>query len=164
MNDVFEAILPILLFLIVVLGLTTLAVCFYDRVVKLSDIKARRIEIIGYALLFTVLVWELIVKNFLLGDFYNDDWVFLNDKLRAIYHLLEDILTYGNDEAYKYGDVFNKDTTNYVAIQLLTADIIEAILKISSTVFIAIGRFHELEKLRVHKNSKSIDHSIDYEK
>ena len=164
MFDILKPIFPILLILLGVLGFVFIFVYFYNSVVKLSDRTARKIEIYGYALLFAVLVWELIIKNIYMETFYNDDWVYLNEKLKAIYHLLEDILTYGNGEPYKFGDIFYKDTSDYVKIQLLTTDIIEAVLKILSTVFIAVGRFQELEKFRVHKNNKSVDNSIDYEK
>lgn len=146
MQDIIEAILPIIVIFVAVLIGVFCLFFLYQKLIRLTNEKARKIEIFGYVLLFVVLVWELIVKNMLSESFYNDDWFFLNEKLKAIYILLEDILINDKSNLGVFMEDFYNDTSEVVRIQLLAIDIIEAVLKIASTVLIAVGRFHELEQ------------------
>ena len=150
-NEVFDAIKPIVLIALVILGMIFALAWVFGSEIRLSNKTARKIEIFGYLLLVVLLIWEFVIKNICLEQFYNDDWVFLNEKLKIIYTTLNDILTGDTTDVNAFTDTFFQDTNKRVEIQLLTVDIIEAVLQILSTICIAVGRFHELKKLKQEK-------------
>ena len=141
---------PIIDLLILLLIVTGAIVWAYIQF-PISDRLARKIEIAGYVFLFVLVIWEFVVKNIMLGDFYNDDWIYLNDKLFAIYTLLSDIIAENNHDALRFWEVFTQDTPESSKLQLLYVDAIEAFLQISSVVMIAIGRFQDLRNREVDK-------------
>ena len=142
-NEVFDAIKPIVLIALVILGMIFALAWVFGSEIRLSNKTARKIEIFGYLLLVVLLIWEFVIKNICLEQFYNDDWVFLNEKLK--------ILTGDTTDVNAFTDTFFQDTNKRVEIQLLTVDIIEAVLQILSTICIAVGRFHELNQLKQEK-------------
>ena len=71
--------------LIYITALTGGLVWFYYKNIKLSNVWARRIEVFGYILLIVLAIWTFAVKNVAFGQFYNDDWIFLNEKLHYIF-------------------------------------------------------------------------------
>ena len=61
-----------LMFIMIVVMVSVLVIVYY-KFVKISDNWARKLEVLGYILLFIVFVWEFIVKNLLMENFYNAD-------------------------------------------------------------------------------------------
>ena len=114
---------------------------------KLSCEKARKIEIFGYYILFVVLIWELILKNVFMEDFYGADLSYIDQKLDYLFMALKQMGSDGRNisEAIEKG-FWDSKVADFTKNQLLFTDFIEAILKISSTVCIAVGRFYELSK------------------
>ena len=111
----------------------------------IKDSTARKIELFGYFLLVIVLIWEFFVKNLVLKAFYEEaDFFYLNEKLQIIYDMLNDIQQgrYTDADVSIYFDSLHH--SEYLLSQLLAFDIIEAVLKISSTILIAVGRLQEL--------------------
>lgn len=105
--------------------------------------KARKLEITGYFLLFIVLFWELIFKEILNRNFYNIELFYIQKKLDIVFNIiLDDKERISNFDLVRY--FYSLKTDNFLDTQLLIIDIIEAILKILSTIFIAIGRIYEL--------------------
>ena len=124
------------------IALMTLCYCKY---IKLSDVMARKVEIIGYVLLFIVLVWELVIKNLMMGQFYTANWFYLDQKLSYMFMMLEADLGIASINEQAIVDAFYSSTqSEYVRTQMTCIDVIESVLKILSTVFIAVGRFQEL--------------------
>lgn len=136
----------IFLFAIIAIVVSSLVVVYY-RFIKISDNWARRLEILGYILLFIVFVWEFIVKNLLMENFYNADWYYLNQRLYYIFLMLSADLEISaiNEEAVIEG-FRNAVQGEYVQSQMLCVNVIESVLQILSTIFIAIGRFQEIKK------------------
>ena len=111
----------------------------------IKDSTARKIELFGYFLLAIVLIWEFFVKNLVLKAFYEEaEFYYLNKKLKVISDMLHDIQQgrYTDAEVFSYFDSLHH--SEYLLNQLLAFDIIEAVLKISSTILIAVGRLQEL--------------------
>ena len=129
-----------------VVGLVSVIVWVYNNYIYLSDKAARKIEIFGYILLFSVVIWEMVIKNILSADFYDSNWLYLEQKLFALYIMLEDILNESTYDATQIWEIFSLEDSEYVKKQLLTIDVIEAVLTVLSTVCIAVGRFQDLRK------------------
>lgn len=152
MKDTITAILPIISILFVICITTFILFIICSKKINLTNEKARKIEILGYILLFAVIVWEFILKNILSDSFYNDNWFYLSEKLKAIYILLNDIVIDNTANYGKFGNTFFNERSDFLQIQLITIDFIEFLLKLISTIFIAIGRFHELKQWSKNKN------------
>lgn len=133
--------------------MVSVLVIVYYKFVKISDNWARKLEVLGYILLFIVFVWEFIVKNLLMENFYNADWYYLNQRLYYMFLMLEANLGIGaiNEQAVIEGF---KDAvqSEYVQSQLHFVNLIESVLQILSTIFIAIGRFQEIKNSRREGN------------
>ena len=143
----------IFLYLLLIIGV---AVFVFNKL-KLKDKTARQIEIAGYYLLFVVLVWELLFKNILSGDFYDADSYYLSEKINVLFQMLESIINDTTPKTWELSKYFyGLSTTEHLNVQLLTIDIIESILKILSTVFIAVGRFQELKKMKTKDEANEI--------
>lgn len=136
----------IYIFFLLVAG--TFALAFlYRKYVRLNDITARIIEILGYLLLFVVLIWELVIKNLMMDSFYNSDFSHLNNKLNHLWFMIDDELKGDSVSCWKeYEEFFSVGPGKHIEEQKKCVDIIEVILKILSAVFIAIGRIQELIK------------------
>lgn len=136
----------IFLFAIIAIVVSILVVVYY-KFIKISDNWARRLEILGYILLFIVFVWEFVVKNLLMENFYNADWYYLNQRLYYMFLMLSADLEISaiNEEAVIEG-FRNAVQGEYVQSQMLCVNVIESVLQILSTIFIAIGRFQEIKK------------------
>lgn len=146
---------------VLIVVLVAVLVWFYNNYIYLSDKIARKIEIFGYILLFSVVLWEMVIKNILSADFYDSNWLYLEQKLFALYIMLEDILTESAYDATQIWEIFSMEDSEYIKTQLLTIDVIEAILTVLSTVCIAIGRFQDLRKgTRPETNKKTIFNKI----
>ncbi len=141
-----------LMFIMIVVMVSVLVIVYY-KFVKISDNWARKLEVLGYILLFIVFVWEFIVKNLLMENFYNADWYYLNQRLYYMFLMLEANLRIGaiNEQAVIEGF---KDAvqSEYVQSQLHFVNLIESVLQILSTIFIAIGRFQEIKNSRREGN------------
>ena len=122
-------------------------VIVYYKFVKISDNWARKLEVLGYILLFIVFIWEFIIKNLLMENFYNADWYYLNQRLSYMFLMIEADLGIGaiNEQSVIEG-FWNAVQSEYVQTQIQCVNLIESVLKILSTVFIAIGRFQEIKK------------------
>ncbi len=136
----------ILMFAMITMVVSFLVVAYY-KYVKISDDWARKLEVFGCILLFIVFVWEFIVKNLLMENFYNTDWYYLNQRLYYMFLMLKADLGIGgiNEEAVISG-FQNAVQGEYVQNQILCVNVIESVLQILSTIFIAIGRFQEIKK------------------
>lgn len=146
----------ILLMFIMVTVAVSVLVIIYCKYVKISDNWARKLEILGYILLFIVFVWEFIVKNVLMENFYNADWYYLNQRLYYIFLMLKANLGIGaiNEQAVIEG-FQDAVQSEYVQTQMQCVNLIESILQILSTVFIAIGRFQEIKLPKREDNSNN---------
>ena len=139
--------LAIILMFVVIAVVVSFLVIVYYKYIKISDNWARKLEILGYILLFIVFVWEFIVKNLLMENFYNADWYYLNQRLYYMFLMLRANLGIGAINAESVIEGFqNAVQTEYVQNQMLCVNVIESILQILSTIFIAIGRFQEIKK------------------
>ena len=136
----------VLMFAMITIAVSFLVVVYY-KYVKISDDWARKLEVFGYILLFIVFIWEFIVKNLLMENFYNADWYYLNQRLYYMFLMLKANLGIGgiNEEAVISG-FQNAVQGEYVQNQILCVNVIESVLQILSTIFIAIGRFQEIKK------------------
>lgn len=136
----------ILMFAMITMVVSFLVIAYY-KYVKISDDWARKLEVFGCILLFIVFVWEFIVKNLLMENFYNVDWYYLNQRLYYMFLMLKADLGIGriNEEAVISG-FQNAVQGEYVQNQILCVNVIESVLQILSTIFIAIGRFQEIKK------------------
>lgn len=143
----------VFIYLLLIIGV---AVFVFNKL-KLKDKTARQIEIVGYYLLFVVLVWELLFKNILSGNFYDADSYYSSEKLNVLFQMIESIINNTKPDTWELSKYFyGLKTTDYLNVQLLTIDIIESILKILSTVFIAVGRFQELKKMKTKDEANEI--------
>lgn len=136
----------IFLFALIAIIVSILVIVYY-KYVKISDNWARKLEILGYILLFIVFVWEFIIKNLLMENFYNADWYYLNQRLYYIFLMLRaDLGIAAIDENAIINGFQNAVQGEYVQSQMLCVNVIESILQILSTILIAIGRFQEIKK------------------
>lgn len=136
----------ILLMFIMIAAVVSVLVIIYYKYVKISDNWARKLEVFGYILLFIVFVWEFIVKNILMENFYNADWYYLNQRLYYMFLMLQADLGIGaiNEQAVIKG-FQDAVQSEYVQTQIQCVNLIESVLQILSTIFIAIGRFQEIK-------------------
>ena len=133
-----------ILFGLIVFAVSAMAF-IYHKYINISNTVARKIEIFGYIVLFIVLVWEAVIKNIVMKSFYNADFYYLDQKLDYIFLMLEQDLGWGGVNQQGIMDGFRSAVQGeYVQGQMKFIDITEAMLKILSTVAIAIGRFQEL--------------------
>lgn len=151
MNDMLNAIVAMLCLLVMIMGVIAIPFIIYFEKIKIKDSTARKIEIIGYYLLFVVVVWEFGMKNVFMGDFYNLDTLIIENKMDILFKWLRD--TVDGIECYdlpsKYYNV--RSSRAYVGYQLMFVDVAELLLQIASTVCIAIGRFQELKSKKDNK-------------
>lgn len=135
----------ILMFIIVAAVISFLVIAYY-KFVKISNNWARKLEVLGYILLFIVFVWEFVIKNLVMENFYNADWYYLNQRLDYMFLMLEANLGIGaiNEQAVIEG-FRDAVQSEYVQSQIQCVNLIESVLQILSTVFIAIGRFQEIK-------------------
>lgn len=82
-------------------------------------------------------------------NFYNADWYYLNQRLSYMFLMIEADLGIGaiNEQSVIEG-FWNAVQSEYVQTQIQCVNLIESVLKILSTVFIAIGRFQEIKSQR----------------
>ena len=136
----------ILMFAMITMVVSFLVIAYY-KYVKISDDWARKLEVFGCILLFIVFVWEFIVKNLLMENFYNVDWYYLNQRLYYMFLMLKADLGIGRiNEGAVISGFQNAVQGEYVQNQILCVNVIESVLQILSTIFIAIGRFQEIKK------------------
>ena len=115
------------------------------KYIKISDKMARKIELLGYLLLFIVLIWEFIIKNLIMDDFFNGNWYYLDQKLSYIFYMLYANLGYSGIDEQAILEGFTHSIPGvYIQQQIFCVSLIESLLKVFSTVFIAIGRVQEL--------------------
>lgn len=144
MNEKISATFPILLILFGFMVLLAIPFVFYFKNVRIKDSTARKIEIIGYYILFVVIIWEFGMKNLLMRDFNNLDTYILEEKMNIFFLWVINAFN-KMDISNLISEYYDVGTNNqYVEFQLLVVDVIEMILQILSTIFIAIGRFQEL--------------------
>ena len=139
----------IFLMFIIIAVIVSVLVIVYCKFVKISDNWARKLEVLGYILLFIVFIWEFIIKNLLMENFYNADWYYLNQRLSYMFLMIEADMGIGaiNEQSVIEG-FWNAVQSEYVQTQIQCVNLIESVLKILSTVFIAIGRFQEIKSQR----------------
>lgn len=117
----------------------------WKKYFKLTRSRARKIEILGYYLLFIVLVWEFIIKNLVMESVYDVDLFYINQKLDYIFQALNHITENGaNSPIGVMQGFYCSQSGEFLQNQLFFLNLVESLLKISSTVFIAVGRFYEL--------------------
>jgi len=145
--------LAIFLMFIMIAFIVSSLVIIYYKFVKISNNLARKLEVFGYILLFIVFVWEFIIKNLLMENFYNADWYYLNQRLYYMFLMLKADLGIGgvNEQAVIEG-FQDAVQSEYVQSQIQYVNFIESVLQILSTVFIAIGRFQEIKPPRKEDN------------
>lgn len=137
-----------LMFFMIAVVVSILVIVYY-KFIKISDNWARKLEILGYILLFIVFIWEFVIKNLLMENFYNADWYYLNQRLDYIFLMLETNLGIGAiDEQTVIEGFRNAVQSDYVQSQIRCVNLIESVLQVLSTIFIAIGRFQEIKNLR----------------
>lgn len=129
----------IFMFVSIILTVFGFGFLFY-KFAKITDASARKIEIVGYMLLFCLIIWSFYIKNIMCAEFYSNDFTIIQ-KLNEIFLAI----TNPDYESYRFWE-WHK--TRYIQRQLLCIDIIELILQVSSTVCIAIGRFQEIKKTK----------------
>lgn len=84
-----------------------------------------------------------------MDSFYNADLWYIDQKLDYIFQAINRITENGADIPIGILDEFyNIQSAEFVEKQLFFVNIVESILKITSTAFIAVGRFYELEKMK----------------
>ena len=145
----------VILFLFFGILCTTLLCAFFlSKYIKISDLTARKIEVFGYILLFVVLVWEFVVKNIVMADFYDSYQYYTNEKLFTIFDTLRNIYINGSMDISQASEYFlSLKCSDQLSQQILTTDIIEAVLQIGSAVCIAIGRFQDIKNASIKKVS-----------
>ncbi|QHI72679.1 hypothetical protein [Aminipila terrae] len=131
--------LPIIIIFMAITIFVTGMFMFYKLFARFSDRTARKIEIVGYVVLTVVLIWELLFKNILMAEFYQSDSFFISQKLDDIYTLL--IHPEIPEDTYRF---YNLQQNEGVITQIVITDSIEFVLKLISTLAIAIGRIQEL--------------------
>ncbi len=138
--------LPIIFLAIIILFAVATFFYTYLKCINFSDETARKIEIIGYVLLICVIIWEFGLKNIDMNDFLVSESYYTVEKINYIYILIEKICSALGIDTSTTNDFFSLKTSDYLNSQILTTNIVEAVLQILSAVFIAIGRLQELKK------------------
>ena len=137
---------PILFLLIIIATIVSVIVIVYYKFIKIIDNLARKLEVFGYVLLFIVFIWEFIIKNILMENFYNADWYYLDQRLKYMFLMLQADSGIGTiDKQHVINRFWDVAQSEYVQTQIQCVNLVESILKILSTVFIAIGRFQEIK-------------------
>lgn len=134
----------IIVWALLIISIVAVVVWFFCSYINISDEKARKIELYGYILLFAVVFWETFIKNVLFADFYDSNF-YIEQKLYALFLMLENILAGSVIETSGIKDLILLKDSEYLKTQLVTIDVIEALLTLGSTVAIAIGRFQEIK-------------------
>ena len=80
-----------------------------------------------------------------MSDFLISDSYYTIEKINYIYILIEKICSALEIDTSTTNNFFSLKTSDYLHSQILATNIIEAILQIFSTAFIAIGRLQELK-------------------
>ena len=137
-------ILILLLLIIVISGFYV-----YFKYIRISDRIARKIEIIGYIFLVVLIVWTFFIKNVVMGNFYIQDSYYTAEKFKHLYSILINICYALNVDVSNINNFYSLENNKYLDQQLLTCDIIEAILQLISTIFIAIGRLQDLKRNKI---------------
>lgn len=137
---------PVLFMLAIITTIVSVLVIVYYKFIKISDNWARKLEVFGYVLLFIVFIWEFIIKNILMENFYNADWYYLDQRLKYMFLMLQADSGIGTiDKQHVINRFWDVAQSEYVQTQIQCVNLVESILKILSTVFIAIGRFQEIK-------------------
>ena len=140
---------PILFMLAIITTAVSVLVIFYYKFIKISDNWARELEVFGYVLLFIVFIWEFIIKNILMENFYNSNWYYLDQRLKYMFLMMQANSGVGTiDKQHVINRFWEVTESEYVQTQIQCVNWVESILKILSTVFIAIGRFQEIKSAR----------------
>ena len=140
--------LPVIVLAIIILFVVAIFFYTYYKYINISDETARKIEVIGYVLLVCVIIWEFGLKNIDMNDFLVSESYYTVEKINYIYILVERLCNTLGIDTETTANFYSLKTSDYLDSQILTLNVVEAILQILSTVFIAIGRLQEL------KNSK----------
>lgn len=108
---------------------------------------ARKIEFIGYILLIILLIWEFVIKDLVFYENFDPKWYILEQQLDTMFIMIKQSSGRYNPNSEKLYEYFRTcgNATSYVTTQLRIIKGIEALLQISSTVCIAIGRLQDLQ-------------------
>ena len=137
------------IFLIVVIPIATLVLAYNKYLSRfVTNTMARKLEIVGYILLFISIVWQMIVKDIVMDSFYNAEWIYLDNNLFQIYAMLKAHVNGWQPNTEHYSYWLQSSQNDVVQQQMKFVDITEALLTLFSTVFIAIGRFQDLKKIK----------------
>ena len=130
--------------LIALMLLIAIPFVLYLKKVRIKSRTARIIEIFGYYILIVMIIWEFGIKDILMRELYDVDFYIIEEKINIIFMWMRSAIV-GEDFAKlipEYYDVGSGKT--YWGPQLLFADVVELIMQLLSTAFIALGRFQEL--------------------
>ena len=64
-----KMVVPIIWAVIIIVAITCCFSIFF-KYINISDRTARKIEIVGYISLIVLIIWEFVVKNILMNEFY----------------------------------------------------------------------------------------------
>lgn len=145
---------------VVLLFFVVLLFYLYVRFVRIKNPTARKIEIFGYCMLFTVIIWKFVFEEFVMSQWKNMDIQYVDIKADiAVNMLIELNLKIENmtSNFNKYRDI-NKSIKVIEGIDVTAGyvngiKVTEAILQVLSTIFIAIGRIQELRNKRDRKKA-----------
>lgn len=131
------------------LTLIIAAVIFgFDRFITISDSNAKKLELFGYVMLFSSIVWAYIIKDYMFQEFYEYDTYVLNQKLQDLFLLVKQASEGINSNAEEmYLHFMGCEPSKSLQQQLKMVTILEAVLQVLSVVFISVGRLQELKKM-----------------
>lgn len=114
---------------------------------SISSELARKIEIIGYLMMFSSIIWEFVFKDIIMADF-TSDYVYWNMKLDYIFTYIRYLFNDGawNPDVINIKDYYALGRDEFLEAELFTMDMITASVELLSAIFIAVGRFDELRK------------------
>lgn len=82
-------------------------------------------------------------------NFYNSNWYYLDQRLKYMFLMMQANSGVGTiDKQHVINRFWEVTESEYVQTQIQCVNWVESILKILSTVFIAIGRFQEIKSAR----------------
>lgn len=141
-----------IIFLFVCVGLMVGGVwyyCFYF--LRISSENARKIEIFGYFTLLVYTLWQFIIKDILMREFYYDNTAIVN-KIDWMFIYFSN-LARGIDTDLNVSDFLSIGKDKYVQLQILCCDIITAALQIVSCLCIGIGRIDDIAFKKKNMNN-----------
>lgn len=138
------SILVMCFILIALMLLVAIPFILYLKEVRIKSRTARIIEIIGYYILFIMIIWEFGIKDILMRELYGLDIYLIEEKINIIFLWMRSVIAGENlaELIPEYYDIGSGKM--YWESQLLFADVTELIMQLLSTVFIAVGRFQDL--------------------